>query len=430
MSMRRRRTPYRVANDPGTPSRPLLRRAQVTRRTSTATYVARLQTTSASALASLLCLTLALSPLSSAFALETTQPAESFTFSDATPAVGAAADTSSRAAAAPSRKIPVSSSGSFATSVTIDVPPGRRAMTPSLALSYDSSAAQKESAVGLGWNLGTASISRSTQNGFPPVVAGHNETFTYDDDAPFAGPAGEIVRAGDGVTGPAGGDLFAPLREYSPVRYTRHRTSRSRLVLPSESSDFAQLTSGSSSWSFLPLAFEPDWSLEATFPVQGLLIQSWVFRNWIAPVIFSAWEDLFIEGVRWVEHDASGVKRYYGTDPFTGAEAKIRNELGEAEWLLIREEDQFGNAITYEYHHIVDQNRPDALLARAQQLPVLKRVAWGQNRTTGIGEQFWVETAITSQAGPIDMLRGHTILSPGSHQSRSAARRRGTGTTG
>ena len=110
----------------------------------------RAWTLSRNALASALCLGMALSPLSNAFALESAQPAESFTFSDATPAAGAAADTSSRAAAAPGRKVPVSSSGSFPTSVTIDVPPGRRSMTPSLALSYDSSAAQQESAVGLG----------------------------------------------------------------------------------------------------------------------------------------------------------------------------------------------------------------------------------------------------------------------------------------
>ena len=371
----------------------------------------RAWTLSRNALASALCLGMALSPLSNAFALESAQPAESFTFSDATPAAGAAADTSSRAAAAPGRKVPVSSSGSFPTSVTIDVPPGRRSMTPSLALSYDSSAAQQESAVGLGWGFGVPSISRSTRTGFPPVTASDDETFAYDDDAPFAGPAGEIVRAETGEAGPTEGDLFAPLRESSPVRYTRHRTSRIRsLDLRWESSDSLSSSFQSPVWSYEPSALDLDWSLQTLFPVQSVLVNSWVFREWVSPTIVGLFTRIFIEGVRWVEHDPSGVKRYYGTDPFTGAEAKIKNELGEAEWLLVREEDPFGNAITYEYHHIDDQDRSNALLARAQQLPVLKRVAWGQNRLTGIDEQFWAMTSIEDQDGPIDMLNGHTIL--------------------
>ena len=108
------------------------------------------------------------------------------------------------------------------------------------------------------------------------------------------------------------------------------------------------------------------------------------------------------------EHDPSGIKRYYGRDPFAAKQAKIKNTLGEHAWLLLREEDQFGNAITNEYHHIADQNRANK--RHAQKHPILWRVTWGGNRLTNLSAQFVLTTSIEPQDGPIDMLQGSTIL--------------------
>ena len=90
-------------------------------------------------------------------------------------------------------------------------------MTPSLALSYDSSSVA-ESAVGVGWSFGAPSISRSTRQGFPRV-SGAAGARTYDDTAAvFTSPHGELVPASDGPTGVTG-VLYAPAREASAVRY-------------------------------------------------------------------------------------------------------------------------------------------------------------------------------------------------------------------
>ena len=252
-------------------------------------------------------------------------------------------DTTRRKQAA-ARRVPVSSSGSFAQSIPIDVPPGRGAMTPALGLSYDSANAQRLSNAGLGWSLATRQISRSTRLGFPPVKpASGSGVPVYDDDkAIFDAPSGELVRGGADVTGPSTfeGTLYAPLRESEPVRF-----------------GFVQDSTGG----------------------------------------------------RWVEHDPSGIKRYYGKDPFTGAEAKIKNELGEYAWLLLREEDPFGNDITYEYKNASDAARPNPNVA--QKLPILSKVRWGGNRLTGVPTQFVVSTTVGATVGPIDLLHGNTILS-------------------
>ncbi|MFT3766700.1 MAG: polymorphic toxin-type HINT domain-containing protein [Minicystis sp.] len=300
-----------------------------------------------SALCSLLAVLLALGPVRPVWgSVDQSAPAESFSFGDTTPATHAALDTTRRKQAA-TRRVPVSSSGSFAQNIPIDVPPGRGAMTPALVLSYDSANAQRPSNAGLGWNLATRQVSRSTRLGFPPVKpasgSSGSEVPVYDDDkAIFDAPSGELVRGGAGVTGPSAfeGALYAPLRESEPVRF-----------------GFVQDSSGG----------------------------------------------------RWVEHDPSGIKRYYGKDPFTGAEAKIKNELGEYAWLLLREEDPFGNDITYEYKNASDAARPNPNVA--QSLPILSKVSWGGNRLTSAPAQFVVSTTVGATVGPIDLLHGNTILS-------------------
>ena len=269
-------------------------------------------------LCSLLAVLIAVGPVAPAIALadESAAPAESFTFADSGPSAKGAADATNRKSAGKERRVPVSSSGSFADSVPIDVPPGRGAMTPSLALSYDSGSRQQESAVGLGWSFGTPSISRSTREGFPRVSG-----TSYDDNGVFTSPAGELAKATGTVDGPTtSGSLYAPVRETAPVRY----------------SHIAPLPAGTVDPNQIP-PVGGGGAVESAPPASGCVDY-------------------------WIEHDPSGIKRYYGCDPFSAlssAKATITNEFGVHSWLLVREEDQVGNSITYEYHNIQDQSRAE-----------------------------------------------------------------------
>src|SRR5687768_16448938 len=78
---------------------------------------------------------------------------EAYTAPDVTTGTVAATAETTGAEARKSRDIPVSARGTFSTSVAIDVPPGRAGMQPGLALTYDSGAARRDSAVGIGWAL-------------------------------------------------------------------------------------------------------------------------------------------------------------------------------------------------------------------------------------------------------------------------------------
>jgi len=151
--------------------------------------------------------------------VESSEPADTPNFADATNGVkGGSDEAASTTKATKSRKAPVSAKGSFTRSVDIQVPPGRLGMTPSLALSYDSSSVA-ESAVGVGWSFGAPSISRSTRQGFPRVVTDTNGFRVYDESAAvFTSPHGELVPASDGPVGVTG-VLYAPAREASAVRY-------------------------------------------------------------------------------------------------------------------------------------------------------------------------------------------------------------------
>ncbi len=266
------------------------------------------------------------------------EAAETPNFSESSSGVAAGGDdAASTAKKTKARSAPVSASGAFTHSIAIQVPPGRLGMTPSLALSYNSGSTT-ESAVGVGWSFGPATISRSTRLGFPKV----NEPIAvrrYDEAAAiFTGPAGEMVPAGndapDGTT-----DVFQPAREGSPVRFERR-----------------------------------------------------------------------VADDGWIEHDPSGVKRYYGFDPRDpGNTARIKNELGTHAWLLVREEDEHGNYVAYSYHNAADADR--ALPLRAQRAPVLARVEWGENNANAATPPpFFVQTTIAPQSGPINMLEGHTVL--------------------
>jgi len=267
---------------------------------------------------------------------EEAQPVDAPNFADSTNHAKAPSETGGGGAkAGKARSAPVSASGAFTHSFAFQVPPGRRGMTPALALGYDSGGLAS-SPVGVGWGFFRSEIARSTREGFPRTVG--TAPRRYDDSAPFTSPSGELVPA---VDGPAGaGRVFMPRRETSPVRYE---------LVPTD------------------------------------------------------------DGDAFVEHDPSGIKRYYGRDPFTKRTARVRNELGTHAWLLLREEDPWGNEILYDYWEgEAGEHRADR--KRAQVQPVLRSVAWGGNRKTGHANVFAVRTQVEPQAGPLNMLEGHVVL--------------------
>ena len=155
---------------------------------------------------------------SSAYAQEVGEPAEAFTFSEASEGIANPGFSQTKKNAVKVRTAPVSSSGTFDHELSIDVPPGRLKMTPTLSLRYTSGAAKKSSAVGAGWTFGPRSISRSTRDGYPQLTR-VNDRLLYDDDqTTFETPLGRLVSSSDGPTGVVG-KLYSPLREKSPVRY-------------------------------------------------------------------------------------------------------------------------------------------------------------------------------------------------------------------
>jgi RHS repeat-associated protein len=78
-------------------------------------------------------------------------------------------------------------SGDLNYSYPIAVPPGRNGLTPSVALTYNSSNRDGNSAVGYGWSLEMPSISRYSRTGVEQLYTGNNFT------SPFAGGNGELT---------------------------------------------------------------------------------------------------------------------------------------------------------------------------------------------------------------------------------------------
>ena len=114
---------------------------------------------------------------------------------------------------------------------------------------------------------------------------------------------------------------------------------------------------------------------------------------------------------RWVEHLPSGAKRFYGRAP--SGEARVRNELGTAEWLLIEERDFDGNIAEYDYHYVqhsqLGQNRSD--LHGAQAVPILRTIRYGGSLADGSPvHPFRVSVNVRPYEGALNMLQGHTVL--------------------
>lgn len=259
-----------------------------------------------------------------------------FHFSDTSVGSAALSDSLTQQPPGKRRSLPVGAGGAYATSVGIDVPPGRLGMAPKLALSYTSTAHRKDSSVGTGWSFGMPRISRSTRLGTPKMVRTVGD-YGYDPHGAFDTPSGEVQPTAHGPA--VAGMLFAPKRETSPVRYE----------------------------------YLDD-----------------------------------VPGGRWVEHFPDGHKRYYGADPFSSAHARIVTEMGAFSWLLVREEDAFGNDVAYMYHHTEDEARP--VTTDASRVPVLRRATWGGNRIRGLAPAFAVDVEIGAQEGSHSALEGNTLL--------------------
>ena len=149
--------------------------------------------------------------------LDVSEMGSRFNFSDTSLSAPAAESAAKKNAQSKGRKIPVGANGAFATSVAIQVPPGRLGMQPDLALSYSSSAHQSETDVGAGWDLSIPRISRSVRQGFPKL-APSGSGYVYDPNGVYEGPSGELTDSSDMPTSAAGRG-FAPVRDSGNVRY-------------------------------------------------------------------------------------------------------------------------------------------------------------------------------------------------------------------
>lgn len=106
---------------------------------------------------------------------------------------------------------------------------------------------------------------------------------------------------------------------------------------------------------------------------------------------------------QWIEHRPSGQKRYYGRatgSPGTGPD-RIQHPLGTFAWLLVAEEDSFGNRIEYDYHlqSSTGQTTPN---------PIVRSVRWGLNSRAGLAHRFEARTQVEALSErEIDLLHGN-----------------------
>lgn len=107
---------------------------------------------------------------------------------------------------------------------------------------------------------------------------------------------------------------------------------------------------------------------------------------------------------RWVEHQPSGRRRYYGALPGNLQTTRITTTLGTYAWLLVRDEDAFGNRIDYEYHAQTAANTLNPV-------PIPRLIRWGANTQAGLDHAFELETSLLPVAQrEIDLLHGRVEL--------------------
>lgn len=247
-----------------------------------------------------------------------------------------------RAAALKARETPVTNRGTFGHAFPIEVPPGRRGMTPQLTIQYDSGQFRRESAFGAGFDLQVGEIRRSTANGYPALEP-WGTAQRYDDDAErmFEGPDGRLVEL----------DCSDPSLA---LHCSAERAVGSRVFIPE-----VQMS---------PVYYE--------------------YR----PAGAGAW----------VVYMPDGVRRYFGARtadaPANAGTLRVVNEYGTFSWKLAHEVDRFGNDIKYDYR--VDST------GGPQGMPYLNLVRWGGNVLQGLADAFSVEIAYAADAGGIDFMSG------------------------
>ncbi len=147
--------------------------------------------------------------------------------------------------------------GALTTQIAIRVPPGRKNMTPQIALRYSS--AGGPSSFGYGWDLPIGSIDRSTKWGVPRCTGPHTDEFVL---ALPSGGASELVEdpPGSGIYHPIVSESWVEARFHQP---TNTWTVRDRAGLRYTFGDHsaARIATTPSS---PPLALQPDGSCELT----------------------------------------------------------------------------------------------------------------------------------------------------------------------
>ncbi len=177
-------------------------------------------------------------------------------------------------------------------SFPIQVPPGRKGMTPQVAISYNSNGGS--SWVGYGWSLSVPSVSISTKWGVPTFPNTENEVYQLKGE--------ELIMEGDHKA-----NRYQTDGQGNPIAHSTRSTGDVKFFTKTMSSYKEIIRKGSSTSSYI-----------------------------------------------WYEKDGQGKRWLYGTDDISNytinSDYLITNSSGDVvEWLLAVEIDKWGNTIRYEY---------------------------------------------------------------------------------
>jgi hypothetical protein len=330
-------------------------------------------------------------------------------------------------------------------------------MTPGLSLSYTSDLGRKASPFGAGWSLNVPSVKRSTRKGFPPLtqqnkavqVASKEVAEIARDPDPFLTPSdiapevlSVLLRHSSALEKasqpeaavappPAGvfeykgmvnlstevsGALVEAVRS-EPVLLEKSVTLEvpDRLEVVAQSVIGTRLAQSPSYDDDLGEFETKDGVLSRTqdgpSDAKGALYQPQREHRPVRYEYRTGTGSNGCGGGMWIEHDPSGIKRYYGCDESGKSSAQVTTELGTFEWLLVSEVDPHGNSIEYTYHNI-EGRRGQYRINRyePQDQPILATVSWGGNLAAKVPHPYKVATKISGQNGGMDSLRGHVLL--------------------